>query len=63
MNATDIRNRFLTRRLLALTIDDRVWVMKEAETQLLNDPFDNLDFMDFLENALDLAEDPTYIRD
>lgn len=67
MNNTDRTDRLthLTNRLLALTPADLDWVRQESDAQLAGFAADNIevDYLDALENALDLAADPTYPRD
>lgn len=58
------RNEQITRRLISLpTQGIQDWVLAEATAQFRNAPrLDDLDFMDFLENGLDLAKDSDYVE-
>lgn len=63
MNMT--HNHHLTNRLARLDFEDQAWVLSEAHAQFLGEveccpEGTNIDFMDFLHNALDLCADPAY---
>lgn len=61
----DTRTAHILHRLFNLTPADFTWVQSEALAQARSDYADGIgcDMIDYIENALDLAADPTYIRD